>query len=346
MRRVETIADFGVVVPTKSEHLHWVRGTCASVREFMADTPICIVLDGDAPTSDLRSTYGVVVLHRKDVEPRELCDLSFGSLRTKNTVLWTAPFETYLLVDADAVVWGDMRVHADFDRFDFVLDHGVPADEVRGGIMDVDRVRRHFGDFDASKYAPRYANNGVYFGRRGILDLDRYLDVLRFQRANPGVFYGSQGLLNFMLFSALEEGSVRIEQRELQVTTGGKTRAELARRFPIVDGVPRVEGDPVALHWVSSPKPRVRERGEDYFEPMTHFRLAFRAATRGAPAQTDLACLSLEDMLATDWRGTNLRGRIARLRRRTAQRWARSKVAMRSRTPDHVVAVIKRRSRD
>ena len=343
MTHVETIAEFGVVVPTKAEHLHWARGTCASVRAFMGDTPICIVLDGEGSTEDLRSTYGVVVLRREDVEPRELRDLSFGSLRAKNTVLWAAPFATYLLLDADAVVWGDMRAHADFDRYDFVLDQGgFPADSVREWIMDVDRARRHFRDFDASKYASRYVNTGAYFGRRGMLDLDRYLDLLRFQRANPRVFYGSQGLLNFMVFAALDRGSVRVAQRELQVTTGGRTRTELAQRFPIVDGVPRVEGDPVVLHWVGSTKPRVRERGEDYFAPMTHFRLAFRAASRGRGSRGDRTALRVEDTLATDWRGTNLRGRLGRVRRRAAQRWARWKVAIRSRTPDRVVTAVKR----
>lgn len=239
MQVPETIADFGVVVPTKAEHLHWARGTCASIREFMGDTPICLVLDGDGSAEDLRSTYDVVILRREDVEPRELRDLSFGSLRTKNTALWAAPFETYLLLDADAVVWGDMRAHADFERFDFLLDQGgFSAESVHDWIMDVDSVRQHFPDFDARKYASRYVNSGAYIGRRGMLDLDRYLDVIRFSRANPGVFYGSQGLLNFMLFSALDEGLVRIEQRELQVTTGGKTRAELARLFPFQGGFP------------------------------------------------------------------------------------------------------------
>jgi hypothetical protein len=39
-------ADFGVVIPASAEHLHWVRGACASVRHFMGDTPICVLVDG------------------------------------------------------------------------------------------------------------------------------------------------------------------------------------------------------------------------------------------------------------------------------------------------------------
>jgi hypothetical protein len=103
---VPATSDFGVVIPAKSEHLHWVRGTCSSVRYFMDETPICVLLDGDDFPDDLAS-YGVIVVRREEVEPRELRELSFGSLKAKNVALWASPFETYLLLDADAVAIDD-----------------------------------------------------------------------------------------------------------------------------------------------------------------------------------------------------------------------------------------------
>lgn len=62
-----TATDFGVVIPAKSEHLHWVRGTCASVRYFMGDTPICVVLDGEEFLDELRKSYDLEVCLRRRI---------------------------------------------------------------------------------------------------------------------------------------------------------------------------------------------------------------------------------------------------------------------------------------
>jgi len=257
-------ADFGVIIAAKPEHLHWVRGTCASVRYFMGETPICLVLDGEHPATDLVSTYGVRVLRRADVDQRELREVSFGSLRTKNTAFWISPFETFLFVDADAVVWGDMRRIADFERFDVILNTPIGDPErVRKWVMDVDRVSRYFPDFDARAHAGDFVNSGAFFARRGMLDVHRYIELIRFARGHPGLFYGSQGVFNFMLFSAVSEGTIRLEQRELQIMTGDTTREEVTSRFGFEQGVPVASDPPVVLHWAGSPKPRVRSRGRD-----------------------------------------------------------------------------------
>jgi hypothetical protein len=340
--------DFGVVIPAKQDHLHWVKGACASIRHFMGDTPICVILDGVHFPDDMRKLHDIQVVRRDDVEVRELRDLSFGSLKAKNTALWVSPFETFLLLDADAVVWGDMRQHADFDRVDFVLDRPIgDPDSVRRWVMDVDAVDRTFPDFDARGHESDYVNTGAYLGRRGMLELDRYVELLRVSRDHPGMFYGSQGIFNFMVFSAADEGTLRLDQRELQVTTGDTTREEVARRFAFVDSQPSMFGQPVVLHWAGSQKPRVRERGRDYFKPMTHFRGEFRRAARGGvgPTTADGLRLRLEDMMCADWRGSNMRGRLGRLRRRSRQRYARAKVAVRKRTPNWIVGTLRRRAR-
>jgi hypothetical protein len=314
----------------------------------MGNTPICVILDGEHFPDELRTIYDIQVVKSVGVEQRELRDLSFGSLKAKNTALWLSPFETFLLLDADVVVWGDMRRHADFDRVDFVLDRPISDPEtVRRWVMDVDEVRRHFPDFDARRHASEYVNTGTYFGRRGMLELDRYIKLLRISSDHPGMFYGSQGILNFMVFSAADEGRLRLDQRELQVTTGDTTREEVVRRFAFVDSQPNVVGEPVVLHWAGSPKPRVRERGRDYFAPMTYFRREFRRAVRGGagPTTADELRLRLEDMMCADWRGSNVRGRLGRLRRRSRQRYARAKVAVRKRTPNWIVGTLRRRPR-
>lgn len=339
-----TEADFGVVIAASPRHLHWVRGVCASVGYFLDDTPICVLLDGDADTTDLTSGSGARVIRPAEVEHRELRELSFGSQLTKLTAQWLSPFETYLMLDADAIVWGDIRSHADFDRFDFILDSPMGVDIARRYVMDAEAVSRHFPDFDMTRHLSEYANVGAYFARRGMLGLDEYLELVRLLKSAPGMFYADQGLLNFMVFKAADDGKVRLDQRPLQVTTGDTMREEVVRRFGISDSRPHVVGDPVVLHWVGTPKPRVRERGRDYFAPMTFFRREFRRAARGGGSSaTDDLWLRFEDMICTDYRGSNLRGRVAGLRRRARKRYARTRVALRSHTPDRVVAAVRRR---
>lgn len=307
----------------------------------MSDTPICVILDGDGTPADLQRVEGITVVRSDEVEPKELRDASVRSPRAKNAALWASPYETFLLLDADTIVWGDMRKLADFDRFDFIIDS--PGVEPLHGVMNVEQASRCFPDFDSRRHAGQYVNNGVYFGRRGTLDLERYLHALRLARARPGMFYGSQGSFNYMLFSAADEGTIRLQQRELQVQTGRTDRADVVHRFAFDGSKPRVVGDPVVLHWVTSAKPRVRAGRHDYFEPMTHFRLEFRRATKpgGSHALRDSFRLRFEDMACADVRANNVRGRLARMRRRSRRRYAQFQQRVRGRTPDWLVAALR-----
>jgi hypothetical protein len=130
------------------------------------------------------------------------------------------------------------------------------------------------------------------------------------------------------------------------VQTGRSLREDVIRLFAIVAGSQVVRGDPVVLHWVGSPKPRVRHRGRDYFEPMNFFRMKFKADSSGGRlrAMHELR-LRYEDAMCTDWRGTNLRGRLRKVTRRAGFRWAALKADLRVRMPDHVVIAVRRRSR-
>src|SRR5216117_3473188 len=94
-------ADFGVVITVTRHDLHWAKGTCASVRYFMPDVPIWLLLDGPGSTRDLERTYGASAARTADVEHAGLRELSFGSYLTKLSTLWLAPFETFLFLDAD-----------------------------------------------------------------------------------------------------------------------------------------------------------------------------------------------------------------------------------------------------
>jgi hypothetical protein len=343
-------APFGVVIAAMPEHLHWVKGVCASVRYFMGDTPICLLLDGKSSTRELGETYGLRVLDRAELESRGLGELS-GSTKAKLAALWVAPFDRFLFLDADTIVWGDVGRLADLERFDFVLDLPIGTRRSRKAVMDAGAVRRHFPHFDAHRHEEDYVNTGAFFARRGVLELGRYLELVRFSQTHPRVFLNDQGIFNFMVFTGADEGAVRLDHQELQVKVGESELDELAQRFRFSEGHPQVVGAPIVIHWVGTLKPRVRGGADHFFEPMTFFRRQYRLALRrrSEPNALDGIRLRFEDMTCADWRGSNLRGRLRRLRRHTARRsryrLARVKVAVRSRTPDRVVATLQRRTR-
>jgi hypothetical protein len=342
-----TEAPFGVVVAARPEHLHWARGTCASVRHFMGDTPICLLLDGDASVDDFEA-FGVRVVRAAEIEHPVLRRLS-GTIRVKHAGLWVAPFDAFLFADADAIVWGDLRP-AGYEGFDFVLDAPLGSTKSKRSVMDPAAVRRHFPDFDVHRHQPSFVNTGAYIARRGTLSLDRYLELVRFSWRHRDVFESDQGIFNFLVFSGADEGTLRVDQRELQVKVDDVTPAMLQQRFRFVEGQPDPAGGPVVIHWCGTPKPTMRPGPDDFFEPMAFFRREFLHSVKGrtSTARADLR-LRLEDMLSTDFRGSNVRGRVIRVRRRAA-RWTRygvdrAKIAILRRSPPSIATRLRGRSR-
>lgn len=313
----------------------------------MGETPICVLLDGKKALRDLEATYRVLVVYQGEIEHRGLRELR-GSTTAKLAALWVAPFETFLFLDADTVVWGNVRQLADLARFDFVVDSPMDPSRALTSVMNPDAVSRHFPDFDPHRYLGRCFNSGAFFARRGVLELDRYLELARFSWRHQGVFIADQGLLNFMLFSGLDTETLRIDQREVQVLVADLGPDEFVERFSFADGKPEVSDAPAVIHWVGSPgKPTMRDVEGGFFGPMAFFRRQFRIARRngGALRARDELRLRIEDTLCTDFRGQNALGRLQNKRRRAARKRdqivGRVKSAIWARTPERVRAKLR-----
>jgi hypothetical protein len=316
----------------------------------MGETPIALLLDGEASVTDLQRTYEVHIVRQSALEHPGLRALQ-GSTKAKLAALWVSPFSRFLYLDADTVLWGDIARLADFERFDFVLDAPYGVRRSRLGVMDAEAVIRHFPRFDAVRHEVDYVNSGAFFARRNALDLDRYLELVQFAQHHPGVFFNDQGFFNFLVFSALDEGTLRVDHQPLQVKVGesNATPESLARQFRFANGRPAVVDKPVVIHWVGTLKPTMYGRQDDFFEPMTFFRRQYRLARydRRKPNALDELSLRLEDFTCGDWRGENLRGRLRRRRRRAMTRFrslvGRAKIAARTRVPSRLVSTLKKR---
>jgi hypothetical protein len=291
------MSDFGIVISCSAQSYLFVKGCCASIRYFLGDVPICVLIDGRFDAADLVRTYGVRVINRLSPIDPALRDRSFGWGVTKMIAFWESPWETFLSLDPDTVVWGNPLRSADFRAADIILDQQYARDEAHGLVnptlydflgrerpdrelrravvdyclFDLARLERHFPAFRWQDYLYQFSWTGAFFARRGVLDIREYLDILAFADAHPGVFLGGEmGLLNFLIFRAAAAGRVRVDSAPLQVLVGEEDQAALARRFPVGTRPVVADGDAAVIHWTGPRKPVLGCR--NYAAPMTFAR--------------------------------------------------------------------------
>jgi hypothetical protein len=268
------------------------------VRYFMPGVPICLIVDGRLRVDDLARTYGVTVLDHDTVADPMLRARSFGWGLTKMIAFWESPWETFLCLDPDTMVWGDVQRLGNFDRYDVVLDQqfargvdgtivnpmlcgflGQPKPDaalrrqvVDRCLFDIEQLEEHFPDFDWRCHLHSFAWTGAFFARRGLFGLDAYIELLDFAERHPGVFIGGEmGFLNFMIFRAVDLGTVRATNEPLQVLVCEEDPNELRRRFAVSERGPEVrDGDAAVIHWTGPRKPTVWSRALP--APMTFMR--------------------------------------------------------------------------
>jgi hypothetical protein len=293
------MSEFGVIIVCCAGDVHLARGCCASVRHFLGDVPICLIVDGDVDTDDFVQAFGAQVIRQKDFADQALRDSCFGWGRTKMIAHWEAPWPTFLLVDADTVLWGDVRRHARFDRFDMVTDRHV-ADSFAGThnslalatflgdeetantlrkwrhvatwFYDVSRLGELEPSVDWPATIDRLFCPGAFFARRGVLSRGRFLDLVGLAREQPGLFSrGEMGVHNALVMGS----AIRLDQRsDMHQLVHMSSPAALARRFPVGPDGPVVPDEAAVIHWAGGMKPTLDGRLA-YSEPMNFFRRKF-----------------------------------------------------------------------
>ena len=262
-----------------------LRGCLASIRHFAPDAPICLIADGDFSTRTFEKIYGVTTIRRKDVRSPDLRKWSFGYGLTKMIALWESPFERFLHIDADAVLWGDIRKNIPLGDFDFVFNepHELITDAIqRSQYFDPTLMSPRFDLFPWQDCT--FFNSGVFATKRNLLDLDDYMRLLEHQRAVPkALLAGDQGILNFMVFNKLHRGEITATSTHLQSVVPVLSKQELESRFQFKGSHPVPWVKPSVVHW-AGPKPW-RANTEIFRQPMDYFR------TLGAQSSSKLSML-------------------------------------------------------
>ena len=264
--------EIGFSVACHKGDVPLLRGCLASIRYFAPDAPICLVIDTDFNSRPFEKRYGVTAIRRRDVRHPGLRQWSFGPGITKLVAFWEAPFERIFHVDADAVLWGDVRQNVPNGEWDVVFNE--PHEEItdyiqRTQYFDPELIFKHIEPF-AWQGNP-YFQAGVLCVRRGALDVGEYLRMLEGQLAYPDVFINmDQGMLNILVFRALKSGKINAFPSHLQTVVPVIAKGELESRFQLRDGQPMQWGQPTIVHW-AGPKPYTTN--PDVFSlPMDYFR--------------------------------------------------------------------------
>ncbi|TDU71393.1 hypothetical protein EI77_02517 [Prosthecobacter fusiformis] len=273
------IEELGFSIACYHGDLPLLRGCLASIKYFAPDAPICLITDGNFSTRSLERDYSAVTLRRADVRNKDLQKWSYGYGLTKMVGLWESPFERFVHIDADAVLWGDIRKNIPPGNFDFVFNepHEIITEKIQcAQYFDPTLV------FPIFPYFPwrdcPFFNSGVFVTRRDLFDMDEYMRLLEFQRVTPGsLLAGEQGILNFMVFNALHTGRLTAASTHLQSAVPVLAKPELESRFRFENGHPVPWFQPTVIHW-AGPKPWA-DNLEIFRDPMDHFR---DIATKGS----------------------------------------------------------------
>ena len=289
--------DFGIIVICCDQDYLFAKGVCASIRYFLGDVPICLLVDGTFSVAEVEKAYDVKVINRQNMTHDVLRERSFGWGTTRMIAFWESPWKHFLVLDADVAVWGNVLKYANFKDYDLIIDqpcYDYPEEAIVEYFFDLPIFEANFPGFNWRNRP--FVCPAVLFGTRGIFSLEEYVEILDFIDKYPNVFkYGDMGFLNFMIFRAADEGRLRLKQEDIQFLVPDFNQEDVKKRFPVTETGPTVQNDDATvIHWCG-PKPTL-SNSETYTAPMSFFRHKFIKDAWGSTGLSAELTLQREDL--------------------------------------------------
>lgn len=286
---VKVRAPFGFVTGCHAGDKFLVQATLASMRHFCPDVPICLTVDGDFDVSDLEKEYDLMILRVAELPSPEMRKLTCGNYRAKLAALWEGPFEFYVWLDSDAIVWGDFTPHVrtDVDFQIFWSEISIPADatEIPPWLphfyFDPLKLHRFDPEFDWRGNA--YFSSGAFGCRRNAMPFDEWNKIDGWARESPGLFaWGEMGMLNYLVHTMAQRKELTVAMSDLQHIGGHHGLTELKRDCADSDWhFPKTIPRPRAAHFCGR-KPLLFDR-QGYSRPFTIARLEHHRRQHGEP---------------------------------------------------------------
>lgn len=232
---MEVQAPFGFVTGCHAGDRFMAQATLASMRHFCPAIPICLIVDGDFDVSDLEIQYDLSILRISDLPSEVMRKTIGGNYRAKLAAMWEGPFEFYVWLDSDAIVWGDftdlVRRNLDFHIFwkEAARQETAPAENgFKHFYFDPELLKRYDDQF-------RWENNtyfcsGTFACRRDAITFEEWLELEDWGRETEGLFaWGEMGMLNYLVHSKAQRDELRIDSSDLQQIWAHHGRTELQR---------------------------------------------------------------------------------------------------------------------
>jgi len=200
-----------------------VQATLASMRHYCPDMPICLIVDGDLAVSDLEKEYDLILLRVSELPSEQMRRVICGNYRAKLAAMWEGPFEHYIWLDSDAIVWGDftdqIRTDVDFQIFWSEISITADATEIPPWLphfyFDPLKLHRFDPDFEWRGHA--YFSSGAFASRRNAIPFDLWDKTESWERQSPGLFaWGEMGILNYLVHAMARRSELKIAMSNLQ----------------------------------------------------------------------------------------------------------------------------------
>lgn len=243
----------GVIVVMSPTDVYLAQASCASIRQTMGNIPITLLADGsETDTSELEHLPNVHRMVAQEVLDAESARL-FSGFWVKLIVFWKSPYERFLLVDADTLLWGDIRSYAKLDEFDLIAVRRFTTmprvrddEDLKRSAFDVDVIKR----YDPSDWRGQPLNpSGAFFGRRGAFTKEelielRLLDCWRCY---------DNGIFNYLMWRSALRGKPRATGMPFHLFPADPDSPPEDRFLP------RDGKRPAIIHWITK-KPKLGRR--------------------------------------------------------------------------------------
>ena len=264
------LKSFGIVITTYSGDFQLTRGLLASIKCYAPDLPICLIQDGDFDIQKECDTYNIVhVIRKENVQNEFLRENCFGSRCTNMIAFWESPFEYFLYLDSDLVLWGNILDVLQNLNCDFI--HNNPHEPYSPYILktqycDFERLFAYVTKLDYEKC--HFFNAGVFVAKKGIFSITLFEKLFSLWKEDRSLMPAEpQGMINYMVFS---DSTIRIHEAPLQTVVPVWSMEDLRAQFKFKKGQPIID-QPTVIHWAGT-KPLLMHRKETYITPMLFYR--------------------------------------------------------------------------
>ncbi|MFY0651327.1 MAG: hypothetical protein JXQ96_04805 [Cyclobacteriaceae bacterium] len=268
--------NFGFIVTTARNDFLFAKGLIENIYQKYPTIPICLLVDGNFELDGVENRYNANVIRRKEVSNKFLREQSYGWGLTKMVAFWESPFDTFLLLDADTCIWGNIMSFLDFENFDIIIDKPLKdyrKEDIDEYFFETSLLLKFYPEFNP--LGRPYFCTGVIPARKGIFDIDDYKQIMSLSIENPSLFkYGEMGMLNFLIQQYVDREKIRIKLAETQVIVPDYDPSEIEKRFSPKHIQPSSREN-VVLHWCGKAKPVVYNKYGFNTELMTHYRMGY-----------------------------------------------------------------------